>query len=519
MDFSPGCQPDQPPHSPTTENLSDPEIGSSEGSRETQDFDDFDDSDDSEYDGYICPPLPDADISNIHASNQELREREATKLCFEIFDKLESLGDNKSRDQIGRMPRQWSSEAIPLFEHNGADYQLHFAYTWLRALHTYAKMVESEPYSADWDLYGLAGVTQGGHLEVILAPLTVVSLGKLFINKSDQLTWTGYELFVSGSLEVWMIHIPTKYDPVMWNTIDTGFFTQCENQPGQTGKCKLARFCRSLRGLKTAAFEMVQKEVAVTKQTHFTDFYILELSKSDIQKFVALDLRYTSDISFRERDSHRREPVLKSGKIILRPGPASSQLLLLAEEYPRECFVRFSPVAHEVATEQHSSLLSAAVFECSWDIIKKILAAKNIDAYANDDDFSLRLLHIAVQHSKKAFVEQILARIQPNLVSENSETPFTTAIRRGESKLVKLLLDTKRVDLDQLDGDGRKPLDVAWEYVNLSKKKTAANPKISEARGWNFGQRRLREELDRRYEIVRMLEEYSKQSHGEKGRD
>ncbi|KAI1121504.1 hypothetical protein F5Y10DRAFT_288411 [Nemania abortiva] len=238
-------------------------------------------SENFEFDEHDTPPDPDADIANIHASNKELREREATKACFQIFDKLDSLASKESRDQIGSIPSEWCDEAIPLFEHNDTDYQLHFSYTWLE-VHDPTNEPESEPEAADWDLHRLAGVTEEG-IQIIANPFVVIPIGKLFVNKSGSAIWTGYEMFISGSLEVWMIYVPTEHDTVTWNTADAGLFAHPGDQSDQAGKCKMARFCRSLRGLKTATFEAVQKEAASTAEWLYTGFYLIELSTSDIE--------------------------------------------------------------------------------------------------------------------------------------------------------------------------------------------------------------------------------------------
>ncbi|KAI1165372.1 hypothetical protein F5B18DRAFT_611936 [Nemania serpens] len=461
----------------------------------------------SQLDGSNVPPELDADIANIHARNSELRERKVTQPCFEVFDALESLENEDFRDWIGWISHDWCNEAIPLFEHDDADYQLHFSYTWTKGIRTYADDDEPEPGLSDLELHGIAGVTEEGRIEIITRPLVVISLGRLFVNQSGRSIWTGYELFVSGSLEVWMVYVPNQHYATSWKTIDTGLFAY-RKESDQTGKYKLARFCSSLRDLRKATFEVVQKEVASTGLSRYTSFYRLELPGPDIQEFEGRDLEQNHSFC------------LRSENTTLGPGLACSQLLLLATEHTDECFVRLSSTGYGSYYEHGTSLLKEAASAESWQIVDMILASANVDAYAREVDFSdIDILRRADRSGSEALVKLILARIQPNLVDESGETPFITAILSGKTSLVKSLLETGKVDMDQPDVWGRKPLVVARERVNQLK--SLERMKEEKARASRSGELHLdqgdsRMRLDNLSGIVRMLEDYSEEVSSKK---
>lgn len=257
--------PEQLPHPPATESL--PKL-------------EFESTEDSEFDGYNTSLDPHDDIANTHASNEELRGREVTKACFEIFKNLDSLESEGTRDLIGSLPSEWSNEAIPLFELNGNDYQLHFAYTWMKALHTYTIHNDPTPEVADWDLHGLAMVTESG-ISPIVRPLFIIPLGKLFIHQSKYSVWTGYELFLSDELEVWMIYAPTEENELTWNVIDPGLIDD-QGHRSDLMSGKLALFCESLCDLEKATFEGVKNTIKSNKPVLSASFYLLELPASEI---------------------------------------------------------------------------------------------------------------------------------------------------------------------------------------------------------------------------------------------
>ncbi|KAI1181700.1 hypothetical protein F5B17DRAFT_451212 [Nemania serpens] len=259
-------------------------------------------------------------------------------------------------------------------------------------------------------------------METLTKPLVVIPLGRLFVNKSGRSIWTGYELFVSGSLEIWMVYGPSEWNTLSWlDSIDTGLFAQGEDPSGQVDKCKLARFCGSIRDLGTVTFEGVRKELeASTGESLYVGFYALEVSKSDAGDFVALDAT--------SQDESNAAVGLRSENIMLgldRPA-CVSQLLLLARENYKRCFVRFTPGESKShgnynMTQPHdTSLLKEAIDTKSWRIVDMILASKNVHAYANEGDFSDgNILLEAERAGRETLVKLILSRTRPNLVDES----------------------------------------------------------------------------------------------------
>ncbi|KAI0539512.1 hypothetical protein GGR58DRAFT_464579 [Xylaria digitata] len=398
--------------------------------------------------------------------------------------------------------------------HDRDNYQLHFSYTWMKAIHTYTHEYESQSEVAEWDLHGLAGFTKGGDIKVITWPLIVILIGKFFVHKSGYSTWTGYEMFVSDRLEVWMIYVPTEDDAITWNTVDTGLFAGYGDQSDQTGKCKLVRFCGSLRDLKTATFEAVQKEAIMAREPFFTNFYLLELSASDIQNFVnPRPCTKSSDNLEWERFGLEECIRLRSENITLGYSIAYHQLLLLAKEHSEKCFVRFSLDFNsrnpcERDEKGNTSLLVKAVYSESWRIVDMIFASGNVDAFANKGDFSnMAILARADQSGSEALVKFISDRIQPNPPDEDGEPLITKAIRTKESRPMKLLLDTGKVNIDQQDRGRQTPLVVARACVKVLE---TLEKDEEESRRLNTDREEMVRRLKNLHETVRMLENYSK---------
>ncbi|KAI1123004.1 hypothetical protein F5Y10DRAFT_270506 [Nemania abortiva] len=199
---------------------------------------------------------------------------------------------------------------------------------------------ELDPGLADWNLHGVAGITENGHVEVIVNPLAVIPIGKLFINKAGYSTWTGYEMFVSGNLEVWIIYVPNEDSPVVWNITETDPFNPPigDQQPHRTGTRMLAQFCQSLRDLETTTFEAVKRRVASTRDLRFTKFYLLEISPRCIRSshFPFLSPEYYDQLCVELSSDRLRVECYP------KPNPAYQQLLLLAKENPNIAFVELS---------------------------------------------------------------------------------------------------------------------------------------------------------------------------------
>ncbi|KAI1161409.1 hypothetical protein F5B18DRAFT_450397 [Nemania serpens] len=457
-------------------------------------------------DGWSTPPDPDVDIANTHADNRELKRREAWKSCFEIFSNLESLWDKSSRDCIGSMPSKWRNEAIPLFEHGSTGYQLHLSYTWMKAIHTYSS-ADSDKTGldrADWYLHGLARDTGRAGIDIVQQPLFVIPLGKLFINKDGHSAWTGYEMFVSNDLKVWIIYVPDKDNSIIWDTADSGLFASSGEQPNQTGMRKLAQFWPSLKDLlQSATFEEVRKIVrSPGRGWDITDrFYLLEISTRDIE---SLEKSYDARVSFTKAGLCVG---LISDRIKLADGLAAHKLLLLAKENPKNSIVK---LVHYLANSHtfyrdfdndfyQGSLLQHAVQENDHHIVDTIVKSRDISAFANESDFDdLDMLANADQFEMNELVNLILDRIKLDMVRYNT-TPFLIAVWRCPIRVIKLLLRSKKVEVNrQVAGTMGTPLDVARR-------------RLEEATKANEGGEENGAAIEEAENIICMLEEYQKE--------
>ncbi|KAJ2984004.1 hypothetical protein NUW58_g6155 [Xylaria curta] len=487
-------EPDQNVPLLTTDNLPETMIESSE------DFES--DGPNSEFD-------PDADVANTHVSNDELKNRRTTEECFNIFKSLSSLKDEGSREQIGSIPSKWCNEAIPLFEHDNAGYQLHFSYTWMEAIHTYTSMGAKHPETADWYLHCLAGVTENGDIQIVNTPLTIIPLGKLFKNVSGRSSWTGYEIFVSETLEVWIIYVPNEHRSMAWNTVDTGLFVPGGDQSHQKGTPKLAQFWPSLKDLELATFEEVQKHVSKSNNSPFMEhFYLLEISTYSLAAIlVSRSFYHSGDVRLHLISE---EISISCDKSRL----ACCQLLLLAKENASNAFVKLSPLPSSGVDElrdshlgDYSLLWQAAIFN-SRRIVDMIIESGNIDSYAKESDFSdVTLLYVADRFGMKALVKLILDRIQPNTPDGRGMTPFVRAMMRYGSKLVKLLLETGKVDVNQRGNKGRTLLDLVDFRVLEGEWKEDNSWLPGDVWVWRHSGGRLHEEIwksEREYDLPEM---------------
>ncbi|KAI1202037.1 hypothetical protein F5X97DRAFT_287827 [Nemania serpens] len=426
-------------------------------------------------DGWSTPPDPDADIANTHASNEELKWRKASESCFETFAKLNSLWDESSRESVGSMPNVWYNQAIPLFEHNGTGYQLHFSYTWMRAIHTYSSADSDEARLdvADCYLHCLARDTGGAGIEVVLPPLFVIPLGKLFINKDGHSAWTGYEIFVSSDLKLWIVYVPDEDNPIMWHTVDSGLFVLSEGESSQNGTPKLAQFWPSLRDLHVATFEQVREMVRSSGRWDPTDcFYLLEIATSQIEVVEKSN----------NSEGYLTECNIRIGfiseRIWLKCWPeqdlAAGQLLLLAKENTKKPFVKLVfgigseyDCFFKMGCSTHS-LLRQAVRKNNYQIIDRILKSRNILAYANESDF-------------------------------DDTDMFADAVWGQEMRVIKLLLDSGKIDISQPEAETRTPLVMARARLKTLKESKAAEESVINAKN-----------------IISMLREYEEKEGPEK---
>ena len=145
-------------------------------------------------------------LAIINKSNAKLRQRTAVKTFFETIRDRKSLEESATRLWFGSLPFKMSEEAIPLFSFENyrknfrEDYQLHPFYTWRKVVKHVAK-----PHV---DLLRLSSEDETEKVPEILG--IVMCLGRLFVRAKISPTryrprWTGYEVFVDNSLNLWMI--------------------------------------------------------------------------------------------------------------------------------------------------------------------------------------------------------------------------------------------------------------------------------------------------------------------------
>ena len=108
---------------------------------------------------------------------------------------------------FGSLPSKMVRKAIPLFTDpaNGADYQLHLAFTRMDGLHTYSHSAVMPPRTVENEKDLIPHYYAHTQVRIVTWPDIVVPLGKLFANSSGHSDWTGYEVFVSRKMDLWII--------------------------------------------------------------------------------------------------------------------------------------------------------------------------------------------------------------------------------------------------------------------------------------------------------------------------
>lgn len=226
--------------------------------------------------------------------------------------------------------------------------------------------------AVDFYVHFLARATEQSSMELVINPLTVIPLGKLFLNRLGHSSWTGYEVFVSASLEVWLIYVSGEQDYGSWDTVDSGLSLYPQgispNEPKdnpaeQEPRQKLVRFWTSLASLQTATFEAIHKQVGHTRVLTGS-LYLLEISKHDaslsIQR-IHHDLLADPFSVYLEGDTFCVDAV----------SPVGGELLLLARGNAKRHFVRVVfelPIGKRL--DRSSSLISLAAETGSREIIR-----------------------------------------------------------------------------------------------------------------------------------------------------
>lgn len=205
-------------------------------------------------------------------------------------------------------------EAIPLFTDfdAGVDYQLHFSYTRMKALHTYTFLPSQSHHAAEIErdnipnyyVHSLLHVTNTNEIELISKPNIVIPLGKLFVNESDRFNWTGYEIFLSNNMELWIIYAFDENDFEKWDPVDCNLWSRkaipgsVENE--QTEKYysfKIACLWNSLRTLNSSSFKKASNIVQASRSKDYTgSFRLLEISISEVSQVIFLSKNFVYKI-------------------------------------------------------------------------------------------------------------------------------------------------------------------------------------------------------------------------------
>jgi len=266
---------------------------------------DLESSTGSEYERYCNTIEIDADIANTHKTNEELRGRDAVKQFFKEVENMDTLEDNEKREWIGSLPSKMFEEAIPLFTDfdTRTDYQLHFSYTRMEGLHTYTFPSPVSHHAAenesddipDYYVHSLLHATNRNKVELVSEPNIVIPLGKLFVNESGRSNWTGYEVFVSSNMELWMIYILDEDDFEKWYSVDCSLSRRRtipgsakEEQTEKFPSFKIARLWNSLRTLHSGSFKEAADTVGASRSNNYTgSFRLLEISTSEISQAIS----------------------------------------------------------------------------------------------------------------------------------------------------------------------------------------------------------------------------------------
>ena len=291
----------------------------------------------SEYERYRNAIGIDADIASSHETNYELRERVAVESFFETVKKIDTFKNSDERDWVGSLPSKMFKEPIPLFTDfdTGTDYQLHFSYTKMRALPTYTSLKPKQNDSdnvPDYYVHSLLHISNGSEVDLVSELDMVIPLGKLFVNESGRSKWTGYEVFVSSDMAIWMIYALDENDMQNWDPADCSL-SRVVPVPGsakaeQTGKApgfKLACLWHSLKTLDTATFKDAAILVGASQSRFYMGtFQLLEISMYEVSRALS-----SSSKLF-----HR---ILETRKLrVNAESRASKQLLSLATRFPEK---------------------------------------------------------------------------------------------------------------------------------------------------------------------------------------
>ena len=155
------------------------------------------------------------DLANVHASNEELRGRDAVKRFLQEVSKHKILLNDDTECWLGRLID--GKEAVPLFTlASGSvreDYQLHSGSSDLE-LDKAEKVPSFDLFYLSIDEKAAREARESGNSDILGV---VMVLGRLFVrgageSRKKYAKWTGYEVLVDAELQLWMVFDKTSTD-------------------------------------------------------------------------------------------------------------------------------------------------------------------------------------------------------------------------------------------------------------------------------------------------------------------
>ena len=380
-----------------------------------------------------------------HKTNKELRESDAIAQFFKKIQAVKVL-DDATREWIGSLPSTMSERAIPLFtdESTGTDYQLYLSYTWMSGLHTAGSL---DAGRVDLYAHSLLHIDENEELELIPNPNIVIPLGKLFVHRSGCSSWTGYEIFVSGGLELWIIDIldeddPAKVYPGPFERNIFGLTTLDNEQDTQTAKAlsfKLARLWPLLSDLKSASFVEAVAEVQRSRCKNYTgSIRLLEIATDLVSQAVLLSKGCTKTLMTRNL---KLNPSTSAGRKLLRLANQNADSSILT--------LLFEADAQPESSSDRELLSLAAQFG-DESIARLLLKQPNINAHSKDILDRTPLSHAAAENGHESITGLLLK--QPNINADSKDimdqTPLSYAAENGHTSTIELLLEQEDIEAD-----------------------------------------------------------------------
>ncbi|KAI1124150.1 hypothetical protein F5Y10DRAFT_250249 [Nemania abortiva] len=222
------------------------------------------------------------DIAAVHSRNEDLKGPDVEEF-FSTIKALDQKLSPVSYIWLRRLPYDMHNNAIPLFKDNSGneDYQLHPSYSWLK--------LDKRARNPIPGVFGLSAAQNTKDLTELRNIRFFIPLGRLFVNarngnrfnkpcgssRSRITRWTGYEVFLSSDLGVWIVFDAQSLarDAEPWYPVSCGILDRIE-------RFSIARLLPRFADLRAATFE---DAVASVKEMHWDldNILISEVEKED----------------------------------------------------------------------------------------------------------------------------------------------------------------------------------------------------------------------------------------------